>query len=135
MFFFLLLIIISISLEGTVTTLPITMVFLLCLSLIRRDWTVFPIAFFAGLLLDLLRVQTVGVSSLFFMIFTFLILLYQRKYEINSYPFVVVATFLGSIIYFFIFGLKHFIIQSILISIIAALLFAIIKFFFTKNKS
>jgi len=82
MFLFLLLIIISVFLEGTVTTLPLTLVCLLCLTIYKREGIVFLIAFLAGLLLDILRVNMVGESSLFFVVFVFLILLYQRKYEI-----------------------------------------------------
>src|SRR5258706_10781636 len=90
---------ITIFLEGTVTTLPLVLIYLLCLTIWKRDAVVFPIAFVGGLLLDILVVRAIGVSSLFFVIFVFLALLYQRKYEINSYPFVAFASFLGSIVF------------------------------------
>lgn len=128
MFFLLLvLLIISIFLEGTVTTLPLVLVCLLCLTIYKRGTVVFPIAFLAGLLLDLLLVRTIGPSSLFFIIFVFLILLYQRKYEINSYPFVAAAGFLGSAIFLLLFSNGNWFWQAVISSVIAIVFFGTLR--------
>lgn len=127
MFFFLSLLIILIFLEGTVITLPLTLVCLLCLTIYKRGVVVFPIAFFAGLLLDLLRAHAVGYSSLFFVTFVFLILLYQRKYEINSYPFVAAASFFGGLGYLGIFRGGNVVTQAFINSIVAIILLLILR--------
>jgi cell shape-determining protein MreD len=127
MFFLLPLLIIAIFLEGTVTTLPLVLVCLLCLTIIRRDWVVFPAAFVAGLLLDTLLVHKVGGASIFFLLYVFLIFLYQRKYEINSYPFVFTASFFGSLLFLLVFGFSNIFSQAVISSLIAVVLFAILR--------
>lgn len=119
------LLIISVFLEGTVTTLPLVLLLLLCLTILKRDVVIFPIAFFAGLILDALLVHHMGGASIFFLLFVLLIFLYQRKYEINSYPFVFVASFLGSWIFLMIFGYGNVLGQSLISSFIAFCLFGI----------
>lgn len=127
MVLFLILLIIAIFLEGSVISLPLVLVFLLCLAIWKRDGIAFPIAFAAGLLLDILVVRTIGMSSLFFVVFVFLIFLYQRKYEINSYPFVAFAAFFGSIVFLLIFGYRGWFWQSLISSLIASILFMILR--------
>src|SRR5687767_2330100 len=90
--------------EAAVTSLPLILIFLLCATIIRRDLTLFPFAFFAGLLLDLLQVRTIGSTSIYFVLCLFLVLLYQKKYEIDSYPFVAAAGFLASFGFLILFG-------------------------------
>jgi cell shape-determining protein MreD len=121
------LLIISIFLEGTVTTLPLVLVCLLCMTILKRDWVVFPAAFFAGLILDVLVVHRLGGASIFFLLYVFLILLYQRKYEINSYPFVFTASFFGSFLFLLIFNYSNVFLQSVISSLIAVVLFALLK--------
>src|SRR5882724_4709879 len=117
---------IFILLEGTVTTLPLVLVFLLCITILKRDGVIFPIAFVAGLLLDLLTVQTVGEKSIFLIVFVFLVLLYQRKYEINSYPFVVFAAFFGSLGFGLLFAIGNVFGQALLSALVASILFMIL---------
>jgi len=121
------LLIFSVLLEGTVTTLPLVLISLLCFTLRKRSDSIFPIAFGAGLLLDLLRVRVLGLSSLFFILFLFLVLLYQRKYEINSYPFVAVSAFLGSLGFLGIFGGENSLMQSLISALLAVILFSGMK--------
>src|SRR6185436_14584869 len=98
------LLVMLLFLEGTITTLPLVLIYLLCLTILKRDGGVFFVAFLAGIFLDLLMVRALGLSSLFFSLFLFLILLYQRKYEIHSYPFVAASSFLGSVGFLTVFG-------------------------------
>jgi len=96
--------IISIFLEGTVTNLPLVFISLVILTIAIRNLFLFFLAFFAGILLDAFALRPLGETSMFLLICVFLMLLYQRKYEINSYPFVLLASFFGSLIYLFLFG-------------------------------
>jgi hypothetical protein len=121
------LLIISILLEGTVTIIPLVLVCLLCMTIFKRDASVFPIAFFAGIFLDIFVLHIIGGASIFFLVFVLLILLYQRKYEINSYPFVAVSSFLGSWMFLVIFGYGGAILQALLASLIAIFLFGILR--------
>jgi hypothetical protein len=126
-FLLLLFLIISLFLEGTVTTLPLLFVCLLCLLIQRRDASIFPIAFLIGFLLDILTLHVLGASSLFFLFSLFLIFLYQRKYEIRSIPFVIIASCIGSWIFLTVFGYKNAFLQAGISAIIAAFLFKIVN--------
>jgi cell shape-determining protein MreD len=129
------LLIISILLEGTITTLPLVIICLLCWTIVRRDTSVFPAAFFAGLLLDTLTVHRVGGASIFLLALVFLILLYQRKYEINSYPFVLAASFLGSGLFLMVFSYNNVLLQAMIGSLIAVVLFAVLNYTHKITKS
>ena len=121
------LLIISIFLEGTVTSLPLVFLCLLCLTILLRDSWLFLVAFLAGIFLDTFALRPLGESSIFFLIVVFLILLYQRKYEINTYPFVLIASFVGSLIFLIIFAYNAAVILASVSAIIAILLFMLIR--------
>lgn len=129
MVFFIPALLIALLLEGTVTTLPLVLIVLLCWTSIRRDANVFSVAFFAGIMLDIVALHTIGQSSLFFTIMIFLVFLYQRKYEINSYPFVVFATFFGSLVFLFITGQGNWFLQSFISAFFAFIIFGLVRFF------
>lgn len=126
-FFIGLLLLLCVFLEGTVTTLPLVFVCLLCVSIIKRETSIFPLAFFAGILLDFLTLHPIGGSSLFFVVVLFLVQLYQRKYEITSYPFVFVSSFIGSWIFLLFFGYHDALVQAIVSAILALVLFFILS--------
>lgn len=121
------LLVLSVFLQGTITTLPLVLITLLCLTILRRDWSVFPLAFFSGLFLDALLVHRMGEASMFLLAFVFIILLYQRKYEINSYQFTFVASFLGSAIFLLVYGSSNVFLQAVISSFIALLLFGVVR--------
>jgi cell shape-determining protein MreD len=106
--------------EGVLTTLPLTLLFLLCLTVMKRQEWIFPLAFTAGVLLDFFALRPVGVTSLFFISYIFLLLLYQRKYETATMPFVIIASFLGSVGYLLLIRQPSFFIQGLLSMVIAA---------------
>ena len=91
-------------LEGTVTTIPLVFIFMLCLTVIKKAEWLFPLALFSGIILDILTVRTIGLTSAILIISIFLILLYERKYEIDTIPFVFFASFLGSFIFMQLVG-------------------------------
>lgn len=127
--YLLILLVLSVILEGALTNLPLTLLCLLCLTIIKRDAVVFPIAFFAGLVLDVFGLRQLGGTSVFFLTFVLMILLYQRKYEIYSYQFVMVASLLGSLLFLFFFGYKNAFLLAFMTSLLGAVLFASIRIF------
>lgn len=129
LYFLIALLCISVIVEGTVTTLPLTLICLICFTVIKRDTSVFLPAFFAGIFLDIFHVQQVGITSISFICFLFLILLYKKKYEIYSAPFVLIATFFGSFFFLLFTKAEDVFLQSTLCSILAVLLFTVLRFF------
>lgn len=122
------LLIVSVFLEGTVTTLPLVFICLLCLTILIRSSLIFFVAFFAGILLDAFALRSIGATSIFLLLAVFLILLYQRKYEINTFPFVLMASFLGSLLFLILFGYAHVFWLAIVSAIVASLVYGIIRF-------
>ncbi len=124
----LVLLLLALVFEVSLTTLPFIFLVLLCLMVIFRGNWLFAVAFIFGLLFDLLSFKTVGISSLFLVLFLFLVLLYQSKFEITTVYFVAIASFLGSFLFLMLQGYTHSIIlQSILSAIIGLLLFKLIQ--------
>ncbi len=116
-----------ILLEGTVTTIPMVFISLLCALIVMRKPAIFYTAFFAGLFLDLLTVRSTGSTFLFMLLFFYLVLLYRKKYEIMSYPFVIVSTFLGTYLYLLIFGHGGNLILSMICSVVGLALFSALQ--------
>ena len=135
--FLLVLLAISIFLEGTLTTLPLVFVCFILLTILLRSPIMFLLAFLAGILLDTFALRALGGTSIFLLTAVLLIMLYQRKYEINSYPFVLISSFLGSLLYLIIFTYQNVFLLAGLSSFIAVILFAIIRIVNLKlqNKS
>ena len=130
MFYFLLtLLFFSILSEGTITVLPLVIVSLLCLTIFTRNTIVFIAAFLSGILLDAFALRPLGLTSLFLLTLVFLILLYQRKYEIYSYQFVVVASFVGGLLFLMVFHYNQPLLNAFVGSIVAVCFFALIRMF------
>lgn len=125
--FFSLLIIVAIFLEGIITSIPIVSLVLLIFYILKRTSSIFFLAFILGISLDVLSVRILGSSSAFFIAFIFIVFLYERKFEIATYPFVFFSSFLGGFLYLWIFGYNHVLEQSLASSLIAVLLFGILK--------
>ena len=124
----LVLLLLSVLLEGTVTVLPLVFICLLCMTIVTRDSFIFLPAFIAGILLDAFALRPIGETSIFLLLAVFVMLLYQRKYEINSYPFVFMASFIGSLLFLILFGYSGAFVQAIVSAVIAVLLFALFRY-------
>jgi cell shape-determining protein MreD len=124
------LLFLALILEVSITTIPLLLLVLLCLMvLIKANW-LFILAFIFGLIFDLLAFKTLGTTSAFLLVVLFLVLLYQSKFEITTGYFVIIAAFLGSLLFLFIQGYTHSIlVQAIVSSIIAWLFFKIMQKF------
>lgn len=113
--------------ESSLTTLPLVFIVLLCLTVVFKQNFIFGLAFLFGLLFDLISFKTLGISSIYFLIALFLVLIYQSKFEITTNSFVVVASFLGSFLYLFLMGYNNnVLLQAILSSIIGLIIFRIL---------
>jgi cell shape-determining protein MreD len=128
MFFVLILaLFVSILFEGVLTTMPLAFILLLCYDVLNRSGKVFFSAFLTGLLIDLITVRPLGSTSIFFLLFFATILLYQKKYEIRSYPFVIVSSLVGSYLYLLLLSGNNSIGQALISSLLAVAIFSIGK--------
>lgn len=137
MFLLFLIILLSLILESAVTSLPlflIAVMVILILYPVKHNNLSFVLAFLGGLILDASAVRNLGGTSLFLTCWLFLILLYQRKYEIDTITFVVVSSFFGTFLYLWFFGYGDIIIQSIIGSFISGVLFIIFRYKSASNK-
>jgi cell shape-determining protein MreD len=109
------------------TVLPLILIAVTVMVAIYKQLWIFPLAFIAGLILDATAVRPLGSASIFFVCWIFLILLYERKYEINSYLFIISSSFFGSWLFLSIFQYDNTLIQSGISSIIALTVFLLLK--------
>lgn len=125
-----LIFLISFLLEITVTTLPLVFLTLLSVSVLnKREW-VFALAFALGIVLDIFSFRLIGVSSIFFLTFIFLVFLYQKKFEIATKYFIFIASFIGSFAYLLLFFANNLIIlEAILSAIIGTVIFSLLQRF------
>lgn len=119
----------SLFLESSITTLPLVFLTLLCFAVLTRKEWIFVIAFIAGLALDALSFRALGQSSLYFILYIFLVFLYERKFEISTKYFIFIASFLGSFGFLIIFSYNNLVLQSLISSIIGVLIFSIFSRF------
>ena len=124
--YFLLFLIPAVLIEGTVISVPIVLAVLLLCYILKRKSSIFILAFVSGIMLDVFGVRTIGASSLFFILFIFLVMLYQRKFEITTYPFVFFSSLVGGSVYLWVFGYNHVVEQAVAGSIIALLMFMLL---------
>lgn len=125
--FFFLLLFIAVLIEGVVISIPIVLDVIIIFFILKRSYWLFLPAFVSGIFLDVLSVRALGLSSLFFVLFIFIVALYERKFEIATYPFVFLSSFLGGFLYLLIFGYNHIVGQAIMSSLIAIVLFKGLK--------
>lgn len=129
-----LLLFIAILLEATITSLPLGFIVLLCGAVVYKQTGVLVIAFVSGLVLDILLFRIVGTTSLFFLVMLLLAFLYERKFEIQSIPFVAVFSFIGSLAYCLIFIKSEILLQAIVSCIFTITLFLVLRLLSqTKN--
>lgn len=134
MFLFLPLILVAIFFECTITSLPLLLIILTVIVILRKDIWLSVFAFLGGLLIDVSAVRTMGISSIFLICWVFLILLYERKYEINKYPFVVISIFTGSLLYLFIKNSYSPVLQAVVSGVIGGIAFALLSLLNFRQK-
>lgn len=82
----------TILVESTILSVPLTLPYILVMVIIFESETVFWV-FLAGLLLDLFTHRTLGVSSLFFLFVYLTIKRYREKINVNHFFYTIL--FLG----------------------------------------
>lgn len=124
------ILIFALILESTITSIPLILIALLCFMVVSKNNSLFAAAFIFGFLLDLALFKTLGLSSAIIVTFLFLVLLYQNKFEIATNSFILVSSFLGSFGFLLALGYnKSIIFESLLSSLLALLLFILLKRF------
>lgn len=126
--FLLFLFLLAVVLEVSVTTIPFIFLALLFLTILYRNYWVYVIGFSLGLLLDILGFRSLGLTSTFFLVFMFLVLAYQAKFEIFTLPFIFISSFLGSFLYLRLFVVQGFpLTESLFSSLIAVGFFVLLR--------
>ncbi len=133
MIFSFLLIFIALSLQ-TIITVPIVLAVLLMLYIFYQESWVFLAAFVSGIFLDVITLRTLGESSIFLVVFLFVVALYERKFEVRTLPFVFFASFFGSVLFLWMFG-HRFMVESVVSAVISVFLFGIFQTFSQKKKT
>ncbi|OGH23160.1 MAG: hypothetical protein A3F31_04180 [Candidatus Levybacteria bacterium RIFCSPHIGHO2_12_FULL_38_12] len=110
-------------LEGIITSLPLILTSLLLFFTYRRSNRVFLAAFGVGILIDVLKLRQLGISSTYYIIFLFLVSLYERKFEIKTIPFVIIVSFLGSLGYLALVNSSEILFRALVSSILAVTTF------------
>lgn len=120
--------------EITITSMPLLLLVFLFFWLATRDPIIFTLAFVIGIFFDLQSVGTIGMSSLFFVLFLGVIVLYERKFEIETYPFVFASSAIGSCLFLLLLGYHHILEQSFLAGLMALFVFWMLVKFNTKRE-
>lgn len=117
----------TILLESTILTLPLTLLLVLFSAIIFRNNYIFALAFFAGLFLDIFAMRSIGWSSAIFVTLVFAVFLYQKKFEIDSLRFILILAFIGTFSYLIIFGIRQPILQAFIATLIIFISFIAYK--------
>ena len=96
------LFLLALIIEGVLTSVPLSFIVLLTFFILKRETYIFYIAFIAGIILDMLSIRPIGITSSYFLVVLFAVLLYERKFEIQTIIFVALASFFGSLGFLFI---------------------------------
>lgn len=118
-FVFLILLILATFFESTGIRFPFVLLILFFAYLFLKSGWIFFAGVLCGIVLDIMTLQSIGGRSLFFLLFLFLITLYENKYEVKTVPFIIAATFLGSSVYSLILGFGLDVRQAIMIGLFA----------------
>lgn len=98
--------------SAALTTFPFMLLLLLNIAVFTKKTWIFAASFLTGLTLDILYFDILGKTSLFFTLFILVVILYERKFETQTYPFIFIFSFLGSLVYLTLFGSPSIVIQS-----------------------
>ena len=99
------------------------------MTIFRPPKEVALISFLAGLLLDLAKGTNLGLSSLFFLIASYFLLLYSRKFDSLHPVFLPVFVFLTASVYYLIFNQYWFWQRALILAFLALILRYLLVFF------
>lgn len=114
-------------LQATITTVPFVVGILLVWYVYTRDNKIFLSGFICGILFDILTFHQLGISSLFFTLFIFLLFLYEKKFEVMTVPFLAFSSFLGSLAFLRMFNYHGILLVSVFNVLFTILFFKVIS--------
>ncbi len=126
-------IIISVFLQSTLSTIPIIIPILVYYFIFSKKMNAFGMALVSGIFIDIFLLNPIGATSLFLTIILFIISLYSKKFEIQTPIFLVLITFISTLIYSFLFSPDSSFQKAIFNIALALLILNIIKFWKKKN--
>ena len=118
---FFLLLLVTLMLEGTIIVLPLSLSVLLIMYVLSKDTRIVFVGLVAGLVLDAMLVRQFGLTSLFISVFLLVVHLYERKFEVTTYPFVIFASTAGTMLYSIVFT-TPVLLGQLVISIVASII-------------
>lgn len=113
---------ISLIAQGSLFSFPLVFVFLQNLAVKQKSEWIFAVAFVLGIILDLLYLNPIGGTSLFFLLFLFAVFTYEKKFEIDNLTFIFISSFLGAMLLLSIMGETAVLLKAFLTSIFAILI-------------
>lgn len=119
-----LLALISIVLESSIISIPLTAVVLTTFSFSYKKESLLIFSLLAGILLDTLALRTIGISSLFFLSLIFIIYLYEKKIE-STTAVIFIVNFISSMLYIFLIKGNISFFTPFIASLLAVLLFSV----------
>ncbi len=129
------LVIIALILEGSLTSLPLVLLTLLLFRIASKSNNGFLVAFLSGIILDVFLVRPIGQTSVLFLIVLFLIGMYEKKFEVNSLPFIMIAAFITSFVYLIIFPVPASFIQIITMTFLAGFFYIVLRLKKSKKQA
>lgn len=124
-----LILLITVLIEATFITLPLSLLLLANFLVLEKKPWVFTAAFFSGLVLDILLLRFLGSTSLYFVIFLYIMYLYERKFETANLYFILFASFIGCFVYLTVFHVRLAFTQSVAAAFLGVAIFFVIKIF------
>ncbi|MEN9407875.1 MAG: hypothetical protein RLZZ455_1091 [Candidatus Parcubacteria bacterium] len=106
-----LLLFLSVLLEGTFFAAPLVLCLLIVLQILSRSGFVMLAAFFSGLFLDSLLFRPLGQTGLFFLAYLALLAVYERRFEVQTYPFLFGSVTIGTLLYMLFFAWSNVFVQ------------------------
>lgn len=117
----------SILLETTVLSFPFTLMVLLTYFIARKTPAAFIVACVAGVCIDILQVQHVGATSIFYVMMLFLVFLYNRKYEIQSPFFIILSVFIATLLFSLSFTGKFLLVHALLNACLGGIVYKVVQ--------
>jgi hypothetical protein len=111
------LFILSAFFEANIASYPLWIPLFLIVIVSYRAEAVFTISLIGGVLLDILLVRSLGVTGLLGLFVALLCFAYERKYQVRSLTFIVIASMLLCVIYCLVFAVPALLLKTIIIGL------------------
>jgi len=105
--------------QGAFLKLNLVLLLVLTWATFRPPKEVILVAFSSGLLLDLAKGMPLGLSSLIFLVASYLLLLYRRRFDSLHPVFLPIFVFLASTFYSLIFNRHWLWLESLILALLA----------------